>query len=426
MSLAGFLDRTGLGSREARAWASYDWANSAMVTVVMTAVFPVYYSKSLSEGLDPSDAKVYYLWATTAALVASAIASPLLGAVADSRGRRKTFLAVAMLFGVASVAALAFFDTGAWGGALAAFALANIGATLSFVFYDSLLPFVAKGGDMDRLSTAAYGIGYLGGGLALGLCTLLISFPGVVGMEPGTAPVRASFVVVAAWWGIFSIPVLRRVPEPPPTVAAARRGAVRQLLDTLAELRRYPQALLVLLAFLLYNDGIVTIIRMAAIFAEDRDIPSETVLTILLLVQFVALPAAFGYGQLARRFGAKRSVLFGIGGYGVITLLAGWMSTTTHFVALALAVALVQGGVQALSRSLFASFIPASRSAEFFSLFGVAEKFFSILGPMVLSWSIAWVGDRWAVLSLLPFFAVGALLLARVDEEEGRRRATAG
>jgi UMF1 family MFS transporter len=186
-------------------------------------------------------------------------------------------------------------------------------------------------------------------------------------------------------------------------------------------LRAHPQALLVLVAFLVYNDGIVTIIRMAGMFAEERGLEPAFILKVLLLVQFVALPAAFAYGALARRFGTKRAVLAGVAGYAGITVLAGWMSSERDFVILALCVALVQGGVQALSRSMFASLVPPERSAEFFGLFGVAEKFASILGPLVLAVATQATGNSpWTVLVLLPFFLIGGVLLARVDLERGR------
>lgn len=424
MKLARLLERTGLGTRQARAWASYDWANSALFTIVITAIFPVFYSQVVAGELPKEEAKAFYLFATTASLALSALLAPVLGAHADVRGRRKASLAVAMGVGVCASAALFLFDAGDVWPALVAFAVANLGATLSIVFYDSLLPYVTgdEEGDVDRLSTAAYGLGYLGGGIALVLCALLISKPGAFGLPAeGTLAVRTSFLVVACWWLVFSIPVLRGVPEPPPMPGGERRGVLGQLVNTLRELRRYPQALLVLGAFLVYNDGVVTIIRMASIFADQRGFDTTFILGVIVAVQFVALPSAFAYGQLARRIGARPAILIGIACYGGITVLAAAMSTPAHFVALAMAVALVQGGVQALSRSLFASLIPPARSAEFFALFGVAEKFASILGPLVLGVVITATDDSpLAVLSLLPFFAVGAAVLWRVDVEGGR------
>jgi UMF1 family MFS transporter len=423
MNVRGWLERNGLGTREARAWASYDWANSAMITVVVTAVFPVFYSTSLAEGVEPAKAKSAFLYATTAALLLSAFLGPVLGAHADARGRRKLLLALSMGVGVLAVGMLATCGVGDWRTALVAFGVANLGATVSFVFYDSLLPFVGKPHELDRISTAAYGIGYLGGGLALLVCATLIAQPELIGLTSGIAAVRTSFVIVALWWLVFSIPLLRGVPEPPPAapVSGAPLGAFRQLASTFRVLRAHPQALLVLVAFLVYNDGIVTIIRMAGMFAEERGLEPAFILKVLLLVQFVALPAAFAYGALARRFGTKRAVLAGVAGYAGITVLAGWMSSERDFVILALCVALVQGGVQALSRSMFASLVPPERSAEFFGLFGVAEKFASILGPLVLAVATQATGNSpWTVLVLLPFFLIGGVLLARVDLERGR------
>jgi len=428
MGRARLLERTGLASREARAWASYDWANSALFTIVITAIFPVYYAQVVAGDMPEEDAKSLFLYATTASLGLSALLAPILGAHADVRGRRKTLLAAAMAVGALATAALFLFDAGEVWPALVAFGLANLGATLSIVFYDSLLPFVARGAedDVDRLSTAAYGLGYFGGGIALVLAALIVSKPAVFGLpSEGTLAVRTTFLVAACWWLVFSVPILRGVPEPPPMATAGeRRGVLAQLASTFGELRRYPQALLVLGAFLVYNDGVVTIIRMATIFAEQRGFESTFILGVIVAVQFVALPAAFAYGQLARRIGARPAILIGIACYGGITLVAAFMRTEAHFVALAMAVALVQGGVQALSRSLFASLIPPARSAEFFGLFGVAEKFAAIAGPLVLGLVIDATGDSpLAVLCLLPFFAVGAAILSRVDVDAGRAAA---
>jgi len=422
MPIQRWLERNGLGTPQARAWASYDWANSAMVTVVVTAVFPVYYSTALADGLEPAAAKRAFLFATTASLLLSALLGPVLGAHADARGRRKQLLGLSMGVGALAVASLALCGVGDWRGALVAFAIANLGATVSFVFYDSLLPFVGRPADLDRISTAAYGVGYLGGGLALLVCATLVGNPGLLGLADSGAAVRTSFVIVAVWWLVFSIPLLRGVPEPPPA-GGAPIGAFRQLASTFRELARHRQALLVLAAFLVYNDGIVTIIRMAGMFAEERGLEPDFILKVLLLVQFVALPAAFLYGWFARRVGTRPAILAGVAAYAGITALAAWMTTPGHFIALALCVALVQGGVQALSRSLFASMVPPERSAEFFGLFGVAEKFASILGPLVLALATYAFGNSpLSVLCLLPFFLVGGLILTRVDVEAGRRQ----
>lgn len=428
MGLARLLERTGLATREARAWASYDWANSALFTIVITAIFPVYYSQVVAGDMPKEDAKSLFLFATTGSLLLSAILAPILGAHADVRGRRKALLAVAMGVGAIATAALFLFDAGAVWPALIAFGVANLGATLSIVFYDSLLPFVAREGDVDRLSTAAYGLGYFGGGIALVIAALIVSQPTIFGLpSEGTLAVRTTFVVAACWWAVFSVPLLRGVPEPAPLESGEKLGVIGQLAATFGELRRYPQALLVLGAFLVYNDGVVTIIRMATIFAEERGFESSFILGVIVAVQFVALPAAFAYGQLAQRIGARPAILAGIACYVGITAVAAFMQTEAHFVALAMAVALVQGGVQALSRSLFASLIPPARSAEFFGLFGVAEKFAAIAGPLVLGVVIEATDDSpLAVLSLLPFFAIGAALLARVDVEAGRAAARAG
>jgi UMF1 family MFS transporter len=264
----------------------------------------------------------------------------------------------------------------------------------------------------------------------------VIQQPGIVGLAPGTAATRLSFVAVAVWWALFSLPLFRRVPEPPREVEAdepaarldactALRVSFTRLGETFRELRgSYSEAFKMLLAMLVYNDGIGTIIRMAAIYAAARDLDQGVVIGTILAIQFIGIPCSFAFGRLSTRFDARHLVLGGIGVYCVVTVLAFFMDHWTHFVLLGVLVALVQGGTQALSRSLFASLIPRHKSGEFFAFFGVFEKFAGILGPGLFSLVIAVTGSaQSAILSVIPFFLVGGWLLLRVDVAEGRRMA---
>ncbi|MGH2610363.1 MAG: MFS transporter, partial [Tepidiformaceae bacterium] len=311
---------------------------------------------------------------------------------------------------------------------------ANIGVNGSFVFYDALLPHVA-GKQVDRLSTTGYALGYLGGGLVLLLVLLPQLAPGLFGLlgPDGTLPgetrgmlTRAAFFATALWWVGFSIPLFRRVPEPPASSRSLPLSPApspfERLREILRNLRRYPQALWMLVAFLVYNDGVVTIIRMATIYGEEIGIDRSGMITAILLVQFVGVPFAFLYGAVASRIGTKRAILAGVAAYAGITLLGWRMDSVRDFFALAILVGMVQGGVQALSRSLFASMIPAAQSGEFFGLFAVFEKFAGILGPAVFT-AVSFASDssRGAILALAAFFIVGFVLLLRVDVEAGRR-----
>ena len=427
--------RVGLGSKPLLGWALYDWANSAFYTIVVTAVYPVFFGRYAAAGAPEGAAAIRHANATTLALVVVAVLSPLLGVAADALGAKKLLLALFTGLGVAATAATALVGQGQWGFASACFVVANIGIVGSLVFYDSLLPHLVgaerREEEMDRLSSAGYALGYLGGGLALLFALVAIAKPQLFGFADAFAAMRASFVFTALWWALFSLPMFRWVPEPPRTgprvaLAALPRLAVRELATTFRHLRLYRQAFLLLVAVAIYMDGVGTIVRMAATFATDLDVPANTVIATIVAVQFVGMPFAILFGMLGARIGAKRALLLGLAIYVVISVYAYFVKSATGFVVLGLLVATVQGGVQALSRSLFASFVPPQRSSEFFGFFSVFEKFAGILGPVVFAAVVAATGSSHAaILGIVVFFVVGGALLLRVDVEEGRRAAQA-
>lgn len=431
----GVLARLGLSRPELRAWAMYDWANSAFLVTITTAVFPIYFSSVASAGVPPEVATFRFGVATTLGLAVIALAAPLLGALADVVPIKKRLLGLFMAVGVGATAAMFFIDRGEWLFAAALFVIANIGVNGSFVFYDAFLPHVARPEEADRVSTAGYALGYVGGGLLLALNLAWIQRPEWFGLPSGpnltpdeaTLPARLAFVSVAVWWALFAIPFFRRVPEPRVHGdAGASRGVVRQLAQTFRELRGYRNALLMLVAFLVYNDGIGTIIRMATIYGTEIGIGRGALITAVLVVQFVGIPFAFAFGALAARITAKRAIFIGLAAYTAISVIGYFMRTATHFFVLAALVGVVQGGTQALSRSLFSSMIPQHKAGQFFGFFAVFEKFAGIAGPLVFSLAIAVGGSsRNAILSVIAFFVVGGALLARVDVPAGQRAARA-
>ena len=428
-----WLDRLGLGRPELRAWALYDWANSAFLTTIVAAVFPVYYNNVAAKGLAPDAAAFNFSMGTTIALAASALLAPVLGAIADHRPYKKAFLGGFMVLGVLATMAMASIGEGDWAWAIGLFMVANIAVSGSIAFYDSLLPHIAAPDELDTVSSSGFALGYLGGGLLLLLNLAWILKPGVFGLPDAGVATRLAFFSVGVWWLVFSIPLLRRVPEPAlargghDSIRAATRHALADLRETFTHLRRYRQAFLMLLAFLIYNDGIGTIIRMASLYGAQLGIAEQHLIAALLLVQFVGVPFAFIFGWLASRIGAKRAIFLSLGVYTGISILGYFMKTAVHFYALAILVGTVQGGSQALSRSLFASMIPRERSSEFFGFFAVTERTAGILGPLTFAAAIALTGSsRGAILSVIAYFIVGALILSRVDIAAGQQAVREG
>jgi UMF1 family MFS transporter len=440
--MSSLLARVGLGRPELRAWAAYDWAASAMQTTVMAAVFPIYFVQVASAGLPEGQGSARLALANTVAMMVVIALSPLLGALADQSAAKKRLLLLFAVIGAAACGAMFFIDHGDVGLASVLYAVAMVGAQGSMAFYGALLPHIAAADEVDRVSTAGYAVGYLGGGLLLAVQLLWITSPGLFGLPSGpgltpeqaTLPTRLALASVAVWWLVFTVPLLLRVPEPPasrPPGGPAAVGPGGSLLapflrlgHTLRDIGRFRHAALLLLAFVVYNDGIQTVIKLATAYGTEIGLPRDSLIAAILLVQFVGVPCAVAFGKVAERVGAKRAVLGGVAAYVGITVLAFYMRTATHFLALAVLVGLVQGGTQALSRSLFSSMVPPHRSGEFFGFYGVFEKFSGVLGSLLFYLVVQAGGtSRQAILSVTVFFVAGMLLLRRVDVDAGRAQA---
>jgi UMF1 family MFS transporter len=431
--MKSLLERLGLGRRDLRAWALYDLANSAFQTTIIAAVFPIYYSRVVSAGLPAPVATSRFAWATTIAILIVALVAPLLGAIADFAALKKRLLAVFLGIGVTACVAMFWIGRGDWQLALVLFVIGNVGVAGSIVFYESLLPHLVTEDQLDRVSSAGYAIGYLGGGVLLAINLLMIQKPQLFGIPDAGVATRLTFVSVGLWWAAFSLPLFRHVPEPPRRLERDEQAGAslvltggRRLVETFHELRRYRQAFIMLLAFLLYNDGIQTMIRMATTYGSEIGLPEDAMITALLMTQFIGVPCAFAFGAMAERIGAKAAIFGGLAVYCAISMLGYYMTTATHFFMLATLVGLVQGGTQALSRSLFASMIPRHKSSEFFAFFSVFERYAGVLGPAVFAWVVTRSGSgRSAILSVVVFFVLGAIILTFVDVDAGRRAARA-
>ncbi len=427
------LEQLGLHRKELRAWAMYDWAITGMWAVVVATLFPIYFQTRLANELAPALATQHFATATTLGMVIIAVISPFLGAITDYLPVKKKLLAVFALVGISSCLLLITADQGQWQLGLALFVLINLGANGSTVFYDAMLPHIASDEEMDRVSSGGFAVGYLGAGLLLSACLLLLTFSENLGFEAGsTLPIRLCFVAVGAWWFLFSIPLFKNVSEPKPLLPAqgerilgqAIKGALRRLLATISDLRSRKEAFLMLIAFLIYNDGISTIIRMAAIYGAEIGLDQSVLMGTIVMVQFVGVPCTFLFGMVAGKIGTRKAIFLGLCLYLVISALAYFMSTAAHFFLLGFLVGLVQGGTQGLSRSLFASMIPRSKSGEFFGFFAVVQKFSGIAGPAVIAVVIANTGSSaLGILSISGFFLIGGGLLALVNVDEGRKAA---
>ena len=493
------------------AWCMYDWANSAFATTILAAVLPVYYSQVAAEGLPAATATAYWGLGLSLSLAIVAVLSPILGTISDVARSKKRFLTAFALLGTIGTGLLVFVDMGDWLLASVLFVVARIGFTGANVFYDALLPHIVDEEQQDAVSTRGYAMGYLGGGVLLAINVLMIQF------LPGNWGPRLSFLSVALWWGLFTIPILTRVPEPPAATASLDAGenvltvSFARIFETIKDIRRYRDLFTYLIAFLIYNDAIGTIIGMASIYGAELGFGSVQLILALLLVQFVGIPFSLIFGRLPNGKEARRPIflafilfnliampLVGIigaqvlpqaitgaryplatesqatgpqdegssGNLGLIMALilgvqavgaglayvlgprlftaladsldtkrtivlalvvyvvvAAWgfvLNSVIEFWMLAWMVAVVQGGSQALSRSLYAKLSPAAKSGEFFGLFGVMEKFSAILGPLLFAGMAGLFGSsRPAILSLILLFALGIGLLSRVDVEAG-------
>jgi MFS transporter, UMF1 family len=418
----------GLNRPALRAWALYDWGNSGFVTTVVAAVFPIYFAEVAARGLTAPAATVRFSAATTVAMILAAVISPVLGKAADRRGSKLPWLRISTGVAVAASAALGLVGPGDWRAGLALFIVANVALGASLVFYDALLPDLASRQEIDRVSSAGYALGYIGGAILLSLNLLWLRAPARFGFADSEAAARASFVSVALWWTVFAFPL-----RPGKLSAALRARATptrqggRGLRGTLRGLREHRSALLMLIAFLLFNDGIGTIIRMATIYGVEIGLGRNAMIAALLVTQLVGVPFTFLFGALGARIGPKPAIFVGLAVYLGVTVLAFFMRTNVQFLLLAFLVGTVQGGTQALSRSFYATLIPQPRAGEFFGFFSIADKFAGVLGPAIFTAVTALTGSsRSAVGTTALLFLFGGALLAFVQPPPPAATGTGG
>jgi UMF1 family MFS transporter len=418
-----------------RAWTLYDWGNSAFATTIMAAIYPVYYTSVAAAGLPPNIATAYWGFTTAIGALIAAVISPVLGAVADFRGSKKRFLTIFMLIGVTATALLYIVRTGDWFLGSLFFIFGNVGFAGSLVYYDALLPHVASQDNMDQISSRGYAMGYIGGGILLAINVgMILVIPGFFPEEHAETitalMTRLSFITVAVWWFIFTLPLLKNVSEPVRRILPGEAGfkplkaSFSRLRHTFKEIRNYRDLSLFLLSFWVYANGIGTIITMAVAYGNEIGIEQESLIGTLLMVQFLAAPFSMLFGWLAKKIGTKPAIYLSLGVYTLIAIAGYFLQHEWQFWALGAAVATVQGGSQALSRSLMGKMMPKSKSAEFFGFFSVFEKFANIAGPFLFGLVSTIMGEsRLSIVSLVIFFLLGIIILTRVNVERGIKSA---
>lgn len=412
-------------------WAFYDWANSAFATTVIAGFFPIFFKEYWSAGVAATESTFRLGVANSLASLLVLIMAPVLGAIADQGAYRKRLLLFFACVGVLFTGWLASVPGGHWELAAGVYVCAVIGFAGANVFYDSLLVNVAPPSRYEWASSLGFSLGYLGGGLLFAFCVLMTLHPRWFGLASVEAAVRLSFLATAAWWTAFTVPLARWVSERKARTGGGWLGAVRagwrQLGATVGRIRGYREVVVFLVAYWLYIDALDTIVVMAVDYGLALGFDAGDLITALLIVQFVGFPAALAFGWLGQRTGPKTGILVGLGVYALITIWAFFMDRTWEFYGMAVSIGLVQGGVQALSRSLYARLIPRQAAAEFFGFYNLLGKFAAVLGPVLVGWTAVLSGsNRASILILLAMFAAGALLLTRVNIPSSRQHTGGG
>lgn len=409
--------------KQVYAWAMIDWANSSFAIVVMTAFFPAMFKQVWAKDLSAVDSTFMLSLFNSSSSLIIALLAPILGSIADQGNAKKRFLAGFTVLGVMASALLPLAAEGQYMLAGCLYAVGALGFSGNNAFYDALITDVSEAKDFDRVSALGYSFGYLGSGLLFLVNLLMVSKPETFGLAGKGQAVSVAFGMTAVWWALFTVPALLWIKETPAVAPVSGGGGsvltrgFRQLAGTFREIRSLKPVLLYLAAYMLYIDGVNTVIKMAVDYGLSIGLQDKDMMTALLLTQFVGFPAAIAFGRLGERWGAKAGIGLAIVVYMGICVFAYRMTTGREFFVMALVVGLVQGGIQSLSRSYFARLIPAERSGEFFGFYNMLGKFAAVMGPALMGATAKLTGDsRASILSLLLLFGAGLFLLFKVKE----------
>jgi MFS transporter, UMF1 family len=403
-------------------WAFIDWGNSAFAIVVMTAFFPALFKDYWCDvpGMTAERSTAYLGYANTISSALIAILAPILGSIADQGNGKRKFLVAFTVLGCIATAALPLAAQGHYVLAATLFAIAALGYSGNNMFSDALITDVAEPKNYDRISALGYALGYVGSGGLFAVLVFAVDQPERFGFADKVEAVNTGFWITAGWWLLFTVPALLWVRETP-SVAAVGKGSVltrgfRQFATTFRDIRRAPHILYFLGGYILYIDGVNTVIKMAVDFGRGIGLETAGMMKALLVTQFVAFPAAIVFGRIGEKFGAKRGIMIGIAVYAGVCVFATRMDSQREFFIMAVVIGLVQGGVQSLSRSYFARLIPAEKGGEYFGFYNMVGKFAAIFGPTLMGVTALLTDSRTSILSLLLLFGGGIWLLSKVRE----------
>ena len=411
-------------SKQAWRWAFYDWANSAFATTVMAGFFPIFFKSYWATDLTDAESTFVIGSANSIVGLLIAVSAPVMGAFADAGNSKKTLLLTFAVLGIISTGYLFFIPESSWKFAIIFYSVGVIGFSGGNIFYDALLVSVAEDKDRNRVSSLGFSLGYLGGGLLFLLNVLMFSFPNLFGLSSQIEAVLWSFLSVSIWWSIFTVPLITGVKEPQINnknngFIVTSKEAFKSLYATARSIKQYRSAVVFLLAYFLYMDGVDTIIRMATSYGSDIGLSAQSMIGALLLTQFIGFPATLVFGNYSDRFGHKQTLTFAIIIYIGVVIFSSQMDSAVEFFIMASVIGLVQGGVQAISRSFFSTLIPENKAAEFFGFYNFIGKSSVFIGPFMVS-GIALLTDNpsLGILSLLLLFVPGLILLRRVPESK--------
>ncbi len=417
-----------LFEKKTLSWAMYDWANSAFATTVIAGFFPIFFREYWSVDAESVETTFRLGVASSVSSLIIVFLAPILGAIADRAGAKKKLLLVFAFVGILSTFGLFLVSQGFWVAAIILFTAGSLGFAGANVFYDALLLEVAPTSDrIHSVSGFGFAMGYLGGGVLFAVNVFMVLQPEVFGLANSGEAVRYSFLSVAVWWAVFSIPIMLFVKETKPdsmSMAGSVVAGLRQLRNTFRDIRAKRTILIFLFAYWFYIDGVDTVFRMSVDYGLSIGLNSNDLISALLMVQFIGFPAAIIFGKLGQRIGPRHGIFFGIFVYVVATIWAYFIQSGTEFFILAAMIGLVQGGIQALSRSLYGQMIPIEEAGEYYGFFNMVSKTAAVIGPFLVGWTAAMFGSRNSILSVIILFAVGAVLLYFVKTEsntEGRK-----